>query len=206
MRTIVAPTDFSSVSINALNYAADLAAAIDAELILLHVVQIPIIVSEIPFTSVDYEKIPEEAEHELAVLVNQLFTRTKDRINIHHKLRVGSVGPELEDLCEIKKPFAVVMGTKGAVAAERLFLGSNIMFAINSLKYPVLIVPPNASFNGIKKIALASDLKEIESTKPIEFLKEYLKIFKSKLDIVHVVDHYRLSQMLCLHRSLSTIY
>jgi hypothetical protein len=53
-------------------------------------------------------------------------------------------------------------------------------------------VPPNASFNGIKKIALASDLKEIESTKPIEFLKEYLKIFKSKLDIVHVVDHYRL--------------
>ena len=65
MRTIVAPTDFSSVSINALNYAADLAAAIEADLILLHVVQIPITVSEIPFTSVDYEKITEEAEHEL---------------------------------------------------------------------------------------------------------------------------------------------
>jgi len=45
MRTIVAPTDFSSVSINALNYAADLAAAIEADLILLHVVQIPITVS-----------------------------------------------------------------------------------------------------------------------------------------------------------------
>jgi len=45
MRTIVAPTVFSSVSINALNYAADLAAAIEADLILLHVVQIPITVS-----------------------------------------------------------------------------------------------------------------------------------------------------------------
>ena len=45
MRTIVAPTVFSSVSIYALNYAADLAAAIEADLILLHVVQIPITVS-----------------------------------------------------------------------------------------------------------------------------------------------------------------
>jgi nucleotide-binding universal stress UspA family protein len=49
MRTIIAPTDFSAVSLNAVNYAADLAVAINAELILLHVVQIPITVSEIPF-------------------------------------------------------------------------------------------------------------------------------------------------------------
>jgi len=189
MRTIVAPTDFSSVSINAVNYAADLAAATNAELILLHVVQIPITVSEIPITSIDYEEMTEDAKHELAVIANQLFTRTKNRINIHHKLRVGSVVSELGDLCEIKKPFAVVMGTKGAGAAERFFLGSNTMFAINNLKYPVLVVPQNAVYNGVKKITLASYLREIESMKPIEFLKEYLEIFKSKLDVVHVINH-----------------
>jgi len=188
MRTIIAPTDFSAASLNAVNYAADLAAAINAELILLHVVQLPMTVSEIPFTSFDYEEITEEPKQELAILTNQLFIRTKNKINIHHKLMVGSVGPELEDICELKKPFAVVMGTKDAGTAERFFLGSNTMFAVNNLKYPVLIAPSNASFKAIKKIALASDLKEIESAKPIAFLKNYLETFKSKLDVIHVID------------------
>jgi len=34
MKTIIAPTDFSAVSLNAVNYAADMAQDINAELIL----------------------------------------------------------------------------------------------------------------------------------------------------------------------------
>ena len=188
MRTIIAPTDFSAVSLNAVNYAADLAVAINAELILLHVVQIPITVSEIPFTLFEYEEIMEDPKRELAILVNQLFIRTKEKINIHHQVMIGSVSGQLKNICERRKPFAIVMGTRGAGAVDRFFFGSNTMYAVNNSQYPVLVVPQNASFNGIKKIAVASDLKEIKSIKPIEILKCYLEIFTCKLDVIHVID------------------
>jgi len=192
MKTIIAPTDFSNVSLNAVNYAADLAAAINAELILVNVVQIPVTVSELPLTEFEYDEMTEEAEQELAVITNQLYLRTKNKIKIHSKMVVGSVGHELEEICKRRKPFAVVMGTKGAGAAERFFIGSNTIFAVNKLEYPVLVVPQNATFKGIRKILLAFDLKETVPAKPIEFLKQWLQIFKGKLDVINVVDSGRI--------------
>jgi hypothetical protein len=48
-----------------------------------------------------------------------------------------------------------------------------------------LVIPQNASFKGIKKIALASDLKEIKIAS-IKFLKEWLINFHATLDIINV--------------------
>ena len=42
MKTILVATDFSSVALNATNYAADMALAINADILLLHVYQIPV--------------------------------------------------------------------------------------------------------------------------------------------------------------------
>jgi nucleotide-binding universal stress UspA family protein len=186
MKTIIAPTDFSAVSLNAVNYAADLAVSVNAELVLLTVIQIPLTVAEAPLPEFEYDILIEEGEKELASLVEKLSVRTNNKIKIDSKLSVGSVMHELQETCFIKEPFAVVMATKEASAVERFFLGSNTLFAANTLKYPVLIVPPNAAFAGLKKIALASDLKEIQ-LRPVEALKQWLKIFGSKLDVVNVL-------------------
>ena len=48
MKTILVATDFSPAAFNAVNYAADMAIAIKADLLLLHVYQIPVGYSEIP--------------------------------------------------------------------------------------------------------------------------------------------------------------
>jgi hypothetical protein len=37
MKTIIAPTDFSPVSLNAVNFAADMAVSVDSSLLLFHV-------------------------------------------------------------------------------------------------------------------------------------------------------------------------
>jgi len=42
MKTIVVATDFSAVALNAANYAVDMALAIKADILLLHVYQIPV--------------------------------------------------------------------------------------------------------------------------------------------------------------------
>ena len=112
MRTIIAPTDFSAISLNAVNYAADMAVATNAELLLLHVVQIPATVIEFPLTEMEYQEMTEDASEHLAKLVDQLCMRTKEKINIHIKSMVGSVEHELKDICDLKEPFVVIMGRK----------------------------------------------------------------------------------------------
>ena len=42
MQTIIAPTDFSNISLNAVNYAADMAMALNANLLILHAIELPI--------------------------------------------------------------------------------------------------------------------------------------------------------------------
>jgi len=187
MRTIIAPTDFSATSLNAVNYAADIAVATNAKLLLLHVVQLPVTVIDFPLTEMEYQEMTEDASEELAKLVGYLSMRTNDKINIHFKTIVGSIEHELENTCNQKEPFIVVMGTKGAGAAERFFMGSKALYAVNHLNYPVLVIPKNASFTGIKKIALASDLKEI-GIASIKFFQEWLIKFRPTLDIINVSE------------------
>jgi len=185
MRTIIAPTDFSAISLNAVNYAADMAVATNAELLLLHVVQIPVTVIEVPLTEMEYQEMTEDASEQLAKLVDQLSMRTKEKINIHTQSMVGSVEHAVKELCNQKEPFVVIMGTKGAGAAERFFIGSKTLYAVNHLNYPVLVIPQNVSFKRIKKIALASDLKEIKIAS-VEFFKEWQINFHATLDIINV--------------------
>jgi len=50
MKTIIAPVDFSPVSYNACIYAAHMAQDIKAELVLLHLMELPLAVAEFPVT------------------------------------------------------------------------------------------------------------------------------------------------------------
>ena len=48
MKTIILATDFSSTALNAANYAADMAVAINADLHLLNIQKVPIYYNDIP--------------------------------------------------------------------------------------------------------------------------------------------------------------
>ena len=66
MKKIIVPTDFSPAALNAVNYAADMALAINARVHLLHIYQIPISVSETPLVFVSVEELKDNAEKKLA--------------------------------------------------------------------------------------------------------------------------------------------
>ena len=57
MSTIIVPTDFSPISINALHYAIGLAEETGSELILFNAFQIPVSLSEIPIPGIPYDDI-----------------------------------------------------------------------------------------------------------------------------------------------------
>lgn len=180
---IIAPTDFSTVSLNAVEYAADMAAHLCANLLLVNIIELPF--TEAPITGDIYNVTIRQSRKDLFALQEQLIARTHNTINIETYIGMGTLLGELNKLCNLHEPFAVVMGTEERDFIERLFIGNSTKTAVRYLPYPVLVVPVTATYKAINKVCLACDLKDVYDL-PIEKIKELVAVFNAKLDIVHV--------------------
>jgi nucleotide-binding universal stress UspA family protein len=205
MKTIIAPTDFSKVSENACLYAANLAAAINAELVLFHAMEIPFAVTEYPETEVVFGE--GDIKNELERLRNKLLAETSNKVAISIKKILGSAEYEITELCKTTEPFAVVMGTHTSGLFDRLFLKSTTLYSAKHLRYPVIIVPHDAQYQPIKKIALASDLKDTANM-PAHEITTIVKLFNAAFEVFyaakkeHAADPGAVESLLQDYRSL----
>lgn len=187
MKTIIVPTDFSPVALNATNYAADMAIAVNAEILLVNIYTIPVSYTEVPVAMISIEEMKKASEVELIDLKTSLEHITSGKIKIRIESRMGNTVDELEDICNTVKPFAVVMGSKGKSGIENLLFGSTTLTAIRHLSWPVICVPPGKEYGtGIKKIGFACDFKEVKETTPVVLLKEMVSVFDAELHILNV--------------------
>ncbi|NOT49970.1 MAG: universal stress protein [Chitinophagaceae bacterium] len=189
MKTIIAPTDFSPISVNAVNFAADMAVALDASLLLFNVYNIPVPYGEVPVALVSVDEIKKSSEAELEVLKRDIMHVASGKLKVYTESIMGNTVDELEELCKKVKPLAVVMGAKGTSGLETILFGSTTLTAIRHLTWPVICVPPGKEYgNGIKKIGFACDFKQVAETIPVEPIKEMVKEFHAELHIINV-DH-----------------
>lgn len=189
MKTIIIPTDFSPAATNAVNYGVDMALAIDASVFLLHVYNIPIAYGDVPVALISVDEMKNAAEDNIERLRQDLQHITSGKLQINAETRLGSVVDELEELCNEMQPFAVVMGTSGSSAVERTLFGSNTLKAIKHLSCPVICVPVGKEYgNGIRKIGLACDFREVAESTPVAEIKEFVKEFHAQLFVLNV-DH-----------------
>jgi nucleotide-binding universal stress UspA family protein len=186
MKTIIVPTDFSPVAINAMHYATNMASSIGASVILFHAYQVPVAFSEVPVVTISMEEVKKISDERLAELKTGLEHLGSGNVKIYIENRLGETVDELETFCNTIQPFAVVMGTKGASAIERLFLGSNTLRAIKHLTWPVIIVPPGATFHPVRKIGFACDFRQVVETTPVGFIHELCNIFRAELLVLNV--------------------
>jgi nucleotide-binding universal stress UspA family protein len=189
MKTILVATDFSPSASNAANYAADMALAIKADLLLLYVYKLPASYEDvgIPFNE---GKFIEDAEKRINELKNQLSQRTGGRLNIDTKVRMAlSFRQELENVCEDVKPYSVVMGSQGTTATEHLFFGSHAFYAMKHLMWPLIAVPPAVIFSSIKKILLACDYDNVLTTIPLDEIKLLVHDFSAELHVLNTAKN-----------------
>ena len=180
---IIAPTDFSPVSLNAVEYAADMAAVIQANLLLVHIIELPF--TEAPITTESYNVTIRQSRQDLFELQEKTIARTRNAINIETYIGMGTLLSELNKICNLHEPFAIVMGTEARDFIERFFIGNSTKAAVHYLQYPVLVVPAATTYKKVNKVCLACDLRDIYDL-PVEKIKELVAVFDAKLDIVHV--------------------
>lgn len=189
MKTIIVPTDFSPVALNALNYALDMARSIEANIILLNTYQVPVSYSDAPVspvTTISIDDIKKSSEERLDNLEQEVARITSGSLKVYKEARLGNTVDVLEEMCDSVRPFAVVMGSQGSTGLERMLMGSTTLSVIRSLKYPVIVVPPGTSYKEIKKIGLACDFKDVVETIPAEYIKNIVHQFGAELYVLNV--------------------
>ena len=187
MKTIIAATDFSPVSLNAVNFAADMALHLDARILLFHAYSIPVSYSDVPVALLSVEEVKKSSELQLGQLKEKIIHVTSGKIRIDTECIMGNTVDELENLCKKIQPFAVVMGAKGKTGLEKVIFGSTALTAIRHLTWPVICVPPGRDFSkGIKKIGFACDFKQVAYTTPVQAIHQIVKEFDAELHVLNV--------------------
>lgn len=188
MKKLIVPVDFSSTSVNAAEFAGNLAIFYGAEIWLYHAYEMPVGMGEIAWPLFSVKELQEAASHELDVLRETVQQKLRSKVTFHTKAEMASFADGLSDFCNTIQPDMVVMGLSGKDALAKLIVGSNTIKVIQSLTYPVLVIPPKATFTPVVKIGFACDYKKIEEKTPVDLLKKVVKDFDADLYILNV-DH-----------------
>ena len=188
MKTIIVPTDFSDISINAMNYAAELARQTGCSILLFHAYQVPVSMTDVPIVLISVEELQKNAENKVAEVKKSMEQTSGGQLKIYTETKLGDAIDEMEELCNRTRPFAVVMGTKGATGVERVLFGSTTLTAIKHLSWPVIVVPPAKKYTRIKKIGFACDFNKVVESTPTKLIKDFVKELNAELYVLNV-DH-----------------
>jgi nucleotide-binding universal stress UspA family protein len=172
MKTVIIPVDFSETSLNAARYAAEmLSGKPDAHIIL--------------YNLYHHDDDFEIAGSYMDSLKNELLIKGDKEIECVRE-KGSDLIDSLERLAYQKSATLIVMGITGKSPTQQALIGSHTLKIAQRDVCPVLIVPAQASFNGIKNVAFASDFKNVEEVTPVTYLKAVLDFFKPNLHIVNV--------------------
>lgn len=189
MNNILVPCDFSETSKNALNYAIALAKNLSANMMLLHVAQLPAMNSEFGLTSYAMPNNNEENKNFLEELASEI---KQENPNISEVTCYTEIGNATDIIVAYSRNYDVtftVMGISGhGNKLMKAFLGSTAVHVSKETITPLIIIPPDVTYNKIQNVAFACDYDEhIESNTSLLQVKALSAILGSTLSVLHVV-------------------
>ena len=137
-RRILCPVDFSEHSVHAVEYAINLAEETDAELRLLHVLELS---SELTELEPSFEDLREQIGTDRLGRLSALIPADADTYcTIHTALRQGVVHQEILTAAAEEPADLIVMGAQGKGAIDAAIFGSNAARVARGACCPVLVV------------------------------------------------------------------
>jgi len=187
MNKIICPVDFSTPSLNAIEYAVEIGKKFHSQITLFHV-----------FTERDFNKIVGKETvgksfKELMAMAKNRLQRLADNINeecagqltCNAQLELGELHDKLVDAIEVDGHDVLVMGTTGVSRTDGVFFGSNTEEVISEVKIPTLCIPQEATFNGFNKIVYASDFMK-EDKQAIQEVISFATVFNARISVLHI--------------------
>ncbi|WP_422858916.1 universal stress protein [Flagellimonas sp. S174] len=184
MKGIIVPVDFSEQSENALQVAASLAQKHDAELYVLHMLELsPSIMSESGY-------IAQEQVVHLIKIGEKRFNDFLDKpylkgIKIVPIIKHYKVFQEVSEIAEKHDIDLIVMGSHGTDGLKEIFIGSNTERVVRTSDIPVLVVKGEIKHFELNNFVFACDFKE-ESIPALKKAKQMAELFDAELKLIYI--------------------
>jgi nucleotide-binding universal stress UspA family protein len=136
VRHILAPTDFSEHSKQAVTYAFELAQKLHAKLSLLHVIEVPVYAIEV---ALPLEGLEADARRELARLLPEAETA---HVAVTRLVVMGVPYQRILETAADEEVDMIVMATHGRTGLSHLIMGSVTERVVRTSPCPVLTIRP----------------------------------------------------------------
>ncbi|MBA2421789.1 MAG: universal stress protein [Chitinophagales bacterium] len=183
---ILVPTDFSEISIHALEYAALIAREANAEIILLHVFE-----SYSQNTMLDMViDFPDIVEKGIRDKIDEIKKGNAklNGVTVHPRVVTGKIHNEIENITREEGVKLIVMGTYGVSGVTNIgkfFIGSNAYRTIQEAPCPIITLREKPWKDSIKDIVVPIDSTK-ESEEKLDIVISWAKFFGSTVHVLAV--------------------
>lgn len=185
MKKILVPTDFSEQAENALKVAAQLARTHNAEIYLLHILEIPLHEVDAMNSQSD---LPEAVF--FMKLAHKKFENILNRdylegVTIHETVDFHEIFKGVFHSCKKHDIDLVIMGSNGVSGLKEMLIGSNTEKIVRTSETPVLVVKKEHTTFKVDDFVFASDFKE-ESKATYKKAIDFAEILGAKVHLLTV--------------------
>ncbi|SOD13316.1 universal stress protein [Pedobacter xixiisoli] len=183
MKTIIVATDFSAEADNAMTYAAAAASEKGYKLVLYNLYKTSIHAMNARISGSELDQIFEwrrNKHKEISEMIAEIY-----HIETDVYFATGDFYEELLNCIQLHQADLLVMGM-AEKSLEQDLLGNTTTEVIQRLKFPILSVPLNAKYNGIKHILFACDISRGVHRLILDRVRDFAADFGATVEVFYV--------------------
>jgi len=180
MKTILIPTDFTSIAHNAMHYAAELYKGQKIKYILFNCFELS------HDETKSYLQIKQEHQESLEEDLKVLKDVTNNQGEYHSILNHGKLNFIPTELILENDVDLILMGTKGLSVAEQYIGRSHAGEFVTHVNANIIIVPDSNRYSPIKNVLFTTNYRNVKSLKTLNTLKELVGKEDANLFVLYV--------------------
>lgn len=189
MKKVLIPYDFTETSQSALNYGVELTKYLSANLVLLHINQVPVMSSEFGLAAYSITEVFKDHKQAIQKIAEEIRLKEPLIQEIEYHCEMGNPSEVIIEFSKAHEIDLIVSGIGGHGSAfMKNIVGSTSVAVARHVDNPLIIVPPSASYRKIQNIAYACDydphLLDNASLIKVKYINT---LFDATLHILHVI-------------------
>lgn len=186
MKKIIYATDFSENSVAALKYAYHLGKLLNTDVIVIHVFD-PDDLSQAR-TAEERKQVLDHHTSRLRKFCSLNLQQNFEDLNLSIAVIKGeNISREILRYIKDINVLMILLGACGSGTVREFFLGSTTKNMISASPVPLMAIPGNFEFRGIKKVMYTTDFEEEDIYHLCELIR-ILEPIEFKITIVHVTS------------------
>jgi len=188
MKTIICATDYSKNAVSALKYAHKISSKIGADLLVIHIYELPLILGmefDIFYDDLEKKTFQKHNKKLKNFCKKHLGKELAEMKVITYAFKGLSVSQGIISKASEYHAFMIVIGMKKESAMKEFFMGDISMDLIEKAPCSILAIPTNASTEKLKTIVYATDFEQ-EDIGAIYKVSQIANKYNANIKVVHI--------------------